>query len=468
MARSQLSAGLKTRDITYDVKVWGITKEETKRGNSYRLRWRVAGQNRTKNFGTRAQATSQRAELIAATRQGVPFDITTGMPVTMLGLDPSPTWYEHACAYVDMKWNSLAPKSRRSVADALATVTPALLSTSRGRPAPAELRAALYQWAFNAAARRAGGPPEHLAGAVAWLERSTLSLAMIDDPAKLRAALDVLASRMDGTVAAATTIARKRAVFFNAMEYAVERESLSHNPLSRVRWKAPRSAEAVDRRAVVNHDQALVLLNAVAEQGTGATQLVAFCGCMYYAALRPAEVMDLRRSCLILPSDDSSWGELRFATSNPSTGKAWTDSGQRERRQLKHRAREEGRTVPCSPQLAQLLREHLSKFGTAPDGRLFRGRGGGPVPDQAYGRIWRKAREIALTADECASPLAARPYDLRHAAVSTWLNAGVAPAQVADWAGHSVHVLLKVYAKCIVGQEDAARKRIAEALVPGR
>ena len=49
-----------------------------------------------------------------------------------------------------------------------------------------------------------------------------------------------------------------------------------------------------------------------------------------------------------------------------------------------------------------------------------------------------------------ASPLAATPYDLRHAAVSTWLNAGVPPQDVAPWAGHSVEILLKIYAKSSV------------------
>ena len=56
------------------------------------------------------------------------------------------------------------------------------------------------------------------------------------------------------------------------------------------------------------------------------------------------------------------------------------------------------------------------------------------------------------------------PYQLRHAAVSLWLNAGVPATQVAEWAGHSVHVLLKVYAKCIDGQDEAARRRIEDAL----
>jgi len=33
---------------------------------------------------------------------------------------------------------------------------------------------------------------------------------------------------------------------------------------------------------------------------------------------------------------------------------------------------------------------------------------------------------------------------------------------VAAWAGHSVDVLLRVYAKCIAGQEDALRRRVED------
>ena len=66
--------------------------------------------------------------------------------------------------------------------------------------------------------------------------------------------------------------------------------------------------------------------------------------------------------------------------------------------------------------------------------------------------------------DLYSSPLARRPYDLRHAAVSLWLNAGVPATQVAEWAGHSVNVLLRVYAKCIYGQDEAAKQRVQAAL----
>jgi len=37
---------------------------------------------------------------------------------------------------------------------------------------------------------------------------------------------------------------------------------------------------------------------------------------------------------------------------------------------------------------------------------------------------------------------------------------------VADWAGHSVDVLLRVYAKCISGQQHEAKRRIEEATRP--
>jgi len=106
----------------------------------------------------------------------------------------------------------------------------------------------------------------------------------------------------------------------------------------------------------------------------------------------------------------------------------WTDSGAaRDRRQLKHRAVGDGRTVPCPPELTELLHAHLDAFGTAGEGWLFRGERGGELPIITIGRAWRAARARAFTAEVAAGPLARRPYDLRHAAVSTWLNGGVPP-----------------------------------------
>jgi len=65
--------------------------------------------------------------------------------------------------------------------------------------------------------------------------------------------------------------------------------------------------------------------------------------------------------------------------------------------------------VPVSPVLRQLLRKHIANYGTAPDGRLFQGEGGGLLSDSIYGRVWDKARRTALTPAEAASPLADDP-----------------------------------------------------------
>ncbi|HET9255800.1 MAG TPA: hypothetical protein VFO16_11420 [Pseudonocardiaceae bacterium] len=48
--------------------------------------------------------------------------------------------------------------------------------------------------------------------------------------------------------------------------------------------------------------------------------------------------------------------------------------------------------------------------------------------------------------------------------MSTWLNVDVPATQVAEWVGHSVEMLLKVYAKCLDGHDEIARCRVQEAL----
>jgi hypothetical protein len=54
------------------------------------------------------------------------------------------------------------------------------------------------------------------------------------------------------------------------------------------------------------------------------------------------------------------------------------------------------------------------------------------------------------------------------AALYGWsFNGGVPAPQVAAWAGHSVDVLLRVYAKCISGQDATVRRRVVEALRQG-
>lgn len=143
------------------------------------------------------------------------------------------------------------------------------------------------------------------------------------------------------------------------------------------------------------------------------------------------------------------------------SGAHWTDDGRpRQRRGLKHRGQGETRTVPIPAKLVSLLRDHIERYGVGVGGRLFRGARGGDFPDTEYAKVWRMARQTALTSEQVASPLARRPYDLRHAAASLWLNSGVPATEVARRLGHGVAVLLRVYANCISGQQDSMNDRI--------
>jgi integrase len=455
---------------SYNVRIWSIRSYRGRQKTTYTVRWTVAGKSFPATFGTRKLAEGWRAKLVTAAREGVPFDDATGLPEPMSRKRSSSSWYEHACAFVDMKWPRASAKHRKSIADALATVTPALLASTRGAPSADELRHALYTWSFNAAAR-SRLPEPRVRDASRWIAGNTVPVSDLADSVLMRRALDTLALTLSGTAAAPTTVARKRAVFSGALRYAVELGLLESHPFTRVQWSAPKSIETVDRRVVVNPNQARALLAAVDEIHA---PLTAFFGCMYYAALRPAEALHLRDADCTLPRE--GWGELLLVGSTQQSGRAWSDSGHaKEDRGLKHRARRDTRAVPACPDLVGLLRRHIDEFGTGSDGRLFvtrtgrfgrpvAGPYGSPVSTNSYGRVWRKAREKALSKPHVETPLAGRPYDLRHACLSTWLNAGVEATQVAEWAGHSVHVLMRVYAKCIYGQKVAAQERIEAEL----
>lgn len=314
----------------------------------------------------------------------------------------------------------------------------------------------------------------------AGVGRNTANVSTLANPATSRRVLNAAITKVDGKPAAATTARRHRTILGNALDYARELEAIevAANPIRALKWKAPKTSSAVDRRSVVNPKQARALLADVRAQQPSGPRLVAFFGTIYYAGLRPEEAVNLgeenitfplrswnkKRERWETPPDSDGWGTLEFENATPDAGREWTDDGDhRERRQLKHRGRE-SRTVPIHPELVALLREHIEQFGTSPNGKLFTGIRGGELPTITYRRAWTAARKSALTPEQQKSPLAKRIYDLRHACLSLWLNSGVPPTQVAEWAGHSVEVLLRIYAKCIDGQQNIAKRRIADAL----
>ncbi|WP_281176167.1 hypothetical protein [Streptomyces hokutonensis] len=316
--------------LTYDVDVWSIRKRAG-RPKPYELRWRAGARPHSKSFKLKPQADGRRSELMTALREREQFDEDTGLPARELADRDSPTWYDHATAYALMKWPRAAAKHRAGIAEALAVVIPTLVTTTRGTPDSKTLRAALYQWAFRAvpgpdgemtARHTAEEPPPEIRSALSWLSGHSMKVKALEDPALLRPALEALSRRMDGRKAAENTARRKRMVLSNFLRYTVEEKGLlSANPLLRVDWTPPETDDEIDFRYVPGPALARSFITAVRDSGARGQHLEAFFGCLYYAAMRPAEIASLKASdCTLPPATEEAaeqWGGTAAGGESP-------------------------------------------------------------------------------------------------------------------------------------------------------
>ena len=192
------------------------------------------------------------------------------------------SWYDLACAYVDMKWKTAAATYRRSIAEALVTATIPMFKSDR----ESRMTSSLGPRCFAGLLTLSGGltleQPQEISATLRWIERNTKSVSTLTDKQILRPVLNAIASKLDGKAAAATVVNRKRAVLSNLMEYAVELELLDANPIPNLKWKAPKVTHVVDRRSVVNPVQARTLLNAVGAVRWSGKRLKACYACSYY------------------------------------------------------------------------------------------------------------------------------------------------------------------------------------------
>ncbi len=177
------------------------------------------------------------------------------------------------------------------------------------------------------------------------------------------------------------------------------------NPIRTLKWTAPRISSEVDRRCVVNPRQARALLAAV--------RPAASCSC------------GARRS-MHAPTGPTT--EAAVSRGSSSTGLTVTAASCRYTRSTRSCYSIISRSAPrpaaaCSAAFAaaNCRRSPTGAPGSKLARRLSR-QPSKPLPGPA-------------------------PYDLRHACLSTWLNGGGYPTQDAEWAGHSVDVLLRIYAR---------------------
>ncbi|MFI2423384.1 site-specific integrase [Streptomyces sp. NPDC018955] len=319
-------------ETTYDVKVYKILAYKGARKNTYTVRWVVAGKRWREPFDTVALAEGFRSELIRATGKGEAFVVTTGLPVSHRSKSAAMSWYKSAVEYVDARWSQLGGNSRKNMAKTLTATTIALLRAELTQFAPAAVRTALREWAFNT--NRRPDAPRDVAAILRRVERNSLPVSAWEDPEKADQVPQAIDTRLDGRQAAAWSRKRNRRILNVVMKYAVRR---------------------------------------------------------------------------------------------------------------------------------RILRRHIQDERLRPGDLLFQGESGGVLAGSVIRRAWRSARKAVLPPHVFESPTGRRVYDNRHRRLTKWLNDGVPPAQVAEWAGNSVAVLLATYARCVDGQLPDLKRRLEAA-----
>ncbi|AUH40463.1 tyrosine-type recombinase/integrase [Streptomyces sp. CMB-StM0423] len=452
---------------TTDVRIWGVRKKTRKGKDTYEVRWIVAGREISRSRRTVTLAAKLHAKLLMAQENGEQFDTETGFPPSMEEAAPATTWWDFALKYLRMKWPHAAPNYRDEINEALTNVTKLLAPQRPGRPTDLAMQRALRDWVFVLPGPDERQTPPEVRVVIDWLAENSPRLANLTNPSVMREVLEGLKLKLDGTAASSETYRRKRKVLVNAMNYAREMGEFDANPVHAVSVQKPSRIVPVDPRVVANPKQAAGLLDSVSYVGgyrrARGRRLIGMFGSIYYAGMRPAEAVALTVNACHLPRQ--GWGVANLQRTRPTAGKKWTRTGDvHDDRGLKNRDPEEVRPTPLPPILVQMLRSSIDTFGVADDGRIFFNERGGLVGSTTYWRVWAEAREFGLPPELVNSPLAARPYDLRHSALSTWLNARVDPTEVAARAGNTVEVLLTRYAKCIHGRHVVANQRIEEFL----
>jgi hypothetical protein len=158
----------------------------------------------------------------------------------------------------------------------------------------------------EACVERAGAPRPELRTA----PRDVRPLTDLMDPAVMRAVLQALRLKQDGTVAAAETQRHKRMTLVNAVRYGIEQGRFRSDPIANINCRIAKTVKQVDPRAVANPAQARSLLQAVSYGGsyrrTHGRRLVGLFAGMYYAGLRPEEAVAVTLPDRVLPMED--WG----------------------------------------------------------------------------------------------------------------------------------------------------------------
>ena len=425
----------------------GLPRDGDKR--RYRVKWRVDGRDKTRSFGTKAQAERLKARLQMAVADGEEFDFATGEPVSWVKQDKA--WWEWSQEWLDLKWPQWSGHSRRSAAESLVAITP--LMAREGAPPPPE---GVAIWLRKHGYRLGATDRERAPG---WLLRWSVPLVEIETT-QLERVLAAVTTKQDGAPVARDVARRRRTTLNAVLSAAVRRDLIDHNPLAKSEWKLPTRNIAVDISTVPSYEDVVEIVDHVAGLTSDGARYAAVFASVGIAGMRPSEAIGLQVADLELPSDGWGLAVLRGASTSPGT--RFTSNGAVvEDKELKQRPPDATRDVPLAPDLVKRLRSHLERWPPV-NGRVFTNAAGRTPTSTNYGPVWVRARSKLWPEEHRLEKTTV--YDLRHSAATMMLRAGVPPAEVARRLGHSVDILMRVYAGVLDDERQRSNELIDRAV----
>lgn len=404
------------------------------------VRWTVDGKEHSRAFSHRVPADQYRAKLLAAVANGERFAVKSGEPTSWSKVDLSVAAW--ARTWVEQNWSTWKPNSRRSAVEA---VTRFVIEAVDAKAAaqPTSLRSDVTAW-LRSGLTKCSEQPEEMP---AWVARWTLPVSSLDT-ARCVLLETELTTGDDGRPLGAKTASRYRIVAKTLLADAVTNGHLASNPwpTKKRRRSATKVKHAVDVRTLPTPADARAALARVVTHQPGSRGIHVLLSLVYFAGLRPSEARGLYVEDLALP--EQGWGSARIHRAYTGIGEAWGDEHELEG----DTKTSVNRDVPLHPHLVEVLREYI---GDRINGPVVRTRKGNPPSLSNMLRSWRRAQ---------GSNPRWSTYDLRHAAATTWLAAGVPIGEVARRLGHSPEVLLSTYAGVLLGDIETSNARIEQAL----
>jgi integrase len=407
------------------------------------VRWRVDGREHSQAFRTRAEADRFRSRLLVAQQEGEHFDRVTGRPLSWSPQGKDTQLHVWARQWVAEQWSEWQPRTRREDVYSLSRFLPLVCSVSAPSP-PAGMRKYLCE------TLQPGAEIDTEHRCERWLTRWVLPLADLNR-ATLAEVSRVLGIGDGGQSLANETARRYRRVAHSCIRRAVELEQIPADPWpptpqGRGRRKVNRTNRAIDVRRLPGPSTAAAIIDALKSHQPGSRNYQAMTAVVYYAGLRPSEVVMLRPRALCLPAE--GWGSIAVTEADID----WDEPGD---------PKTGDRTTPIPPRLVELLRSWIAEHKLEADDLLFRTRCGNRPSQSNWARALKRACALA------GHPRI-RVYDFRHASATMMIKARVPLAEAARRLGHSVQTLVSTYIGAMDGDDTAANALLDRVLAMTR